>query len=498
MEVLSSIVLIVVASFLAAFSALYLVLAIVGRRGYATGGVTREDPRPDDTPIEFLFHDDEIHDVSPSGADLLETVDFGTSDWQRMRDVLAPRFHDFPQRPPAEGSTVLRAAESGDPAEAHIDVRDGTVRVRVVDAGRVNQADRHLRRTCESRIRCAESSVRRAPFPVWGSDSRGRLRWTNEAYRRLQSELGSQHGDVLATGLPMPRADAPVTARVELQASATPETRWFDVTVLRDGENFLHHAVEVTTLVRAEIAQRNFIQTLTKTFALLSTGLAIFDRDRRLSLFNPAIVDLTGLSAEFLSSRPSLSAFFETLREARVLPEPKDFKRWREAIWDDETRAAEGRFEETWTLSTGITYRVTGQPYPNGAIAFVIEDISDEIGMSRRLNEFLKRAQSAMDSFDEAIAVFSPAAQLIMANTAYHQLWGHQPKLGSTVVEVSRHWQAGTEPSPLWGEVRDFVSDFGARAEWHGEVRMTDGRRLRCRFAPLADGSTLMGFTTLD
>ncbi|GGM08154.1 diguanylate cyclase [Pseudooceanicola nanhaiensis] len=495
MEVLSSIALIVVASFLAAFSALYLVHAIAGRRGYATGGVAREDPQPDDTPIEFLFHKDEILDVSSSGADLLETVDYGTSDWQRMRDVLAPRFHDFPQRPPTEGSTILRAADSGDRAEAHIVARDGAVRVHVVDAGPVNQADRHLRRTSESRMRRWEASVRRAPSPVWGSDSRGRLRWTNEAYRRLESELGSGHGDVLATGLPMPRAEAPVTARVELQA--TPETRWFDVTILRDGENFLHYAVEVTAVVRAEIAQRNFIQTLTKTFALLSTGLAIFDRDRRLSLFNPAIVDLTGLGADFLSSRPSLSAFFETLREARIMPEPKDFKRWREAIWDVDTRAAEGRFEETWTLSTGITYRVTGQPYPNGAIAFVIEDISDEIGMSRRLNEFVKRAQSAMDCFEEGVAVFSPAAKLVMANAACHELWAHQPALGSTVVEVTRRWQAGTEPSPIWGEVRDFVSDFGARAEWDGEVQMNDGRRLRCRFAPLADGSTLMGFQPL-
>jgi len=54
------------------------------------------------------------------------------------------------------------------------------------------------------------------------------------------------------------------------------------------------------------MAQRNFVQTLTKTFAQLSIGLAIFNRERQLVLFNPALIDLTALPADFLTGRPHL------------------------------------------------------------------------------------------------------------------------------------------------------------------------------------------------
>jgi PAS domain-containing protein len=57
--------------------------------------------------------------------------------------------------------------------------------------------------------------------------------------------------------------------------------------------------VDVTEIVRAQQAQKNFVQTLTKTFATLSIGLAIFDRNRQLMLFNPALIDLTALPPIF-------------------------------------------------------------------------------------------------------------------------------------------------------------------------------------------------------
>jgi hypothetical protein len=41
-----------------------------------------------------------------------------------------------------------------------------------------------------------------------------------------------------------------------------------------------------------------------------------------------------------------------------------------------EEEAASGLFEETWSLPGGQTYRVIGRPHPNGALAFMFEDIS--------------------------------------------------------------------------------------------------------------------------
>ena len=82
----------------------------------------------------------------------------------------------------------------------------------------------------------------------------------------------------------------------------------------------------------AERQARVFVQTLSKTFAQLSTGLAIFDRSRKLVMFNPALMDLTKLSAAFLSGQPDLNAFLDRLRDSGVLPEPKNYASWREEV----------------------------------------------------------------------------------------------------------------------------------------------------------------------
>jgi PAS domain-containing protein len=81
--------------------------------------------------------------------------------------------------------------------------------------------------------------------------------------------------------------------------------------------------LDITEIVRAQQAQKNFVQTLTKTFATLSIGLAIFDRNRQLMLFNPALIDLTALTADFLSARPNLLTAFDKLWDNQIMPETK-------------------------------------------------------------------------------------------------------------------------------------------------------------------------------
>ena len=124
------------------------------------------------------------------------------------------------------------------------------------------------------------------------------------------------------------------------------------------------HATCINAVVAAEQAQRNFVQTLAKTFAHLSIGLAIFDRNGQLALFNPALVDLTGLPAHFLSARPTMLSFFDQLRENRRMPEPKNYLNWRQEIADVIAAATDGRYQETWSLETGQTYSVKAARIP--------------------------------------------------------------------------------------------------------------------------------------
>jgi PAS domain-containing protein len=102
--------------------------------------------------------------------------------------------------------------------------------------------------------------------------------------------------------------------------AATGKKNWYEVTRTEQHGVLCYQADCITALVHAEKAQRNFVQALTKTFAQLSIGLAIFDRNGQLALFNPALAELTGLRAEFLSGRPTVQTFLDRLRETRKMP----------------------------------------------------------------------------------------------------------------------------------------------------------------------------------
>ncbi|WP_375174033.1 PAS-domain containing protein [Pseudooceanicola sp.] len=342
--------------------------------------------------------------------------------------------------------------------------------------------------------------TRSSPNPVWVTDDEGQVLWSNHAYRDLAKDLGRDDGGetCLLEGLdPMRSRPDREQRRYRLQFDAGQPDRWIDVSESRENGMRMQYAVDVTAVVQAEVAQQTFVQTLTKTFAQLSTGLAIFDRNRQLALFNPALVDLTGLNAEYLSGRPGYLSFFDKLRDAHMMPEPRSYANWRERIFDLIAAAEDGRYEETWTLSSGETYRITGRPHPNGAVAFLVEDISAEVTLTRRFREQLDMSHAVIDSLDEAIAVFSPQGVLSYTNAAYRDLWDmaeEDGRLDQTVSDVSRLWQSHCEASPVWGDFRDFAVGFEERADWDATVEMRDGTSLDCRFRPLNGGATLATF----
>jgi PAS domain-containing protein len=283
--------------------------------------------------------------------------------------------------------------------------------------------------------------------------------------------------------------------RLKLQMPSGPE--WFDLVRMPTGEETLFYALAADKAVQAETALREFMQTLTKTFADLPIGLAIFDRTRSLQMFNPALADLTTLAPEMLIARPSLNAFLDALRARAMIPEPRDYRSWRKHLARLEEEAAMGTFEETWSLPGGQTYRVVGRPHPNGALAFMFEDISNEVSRTRRYRSDVELGQSVIDAVEDAVAVFSPGGQLVMSNHAYAQLWQHDPQVllsEASITTLCAWWREHAAPTLLWDDATDYVTSAGDRDAWDGDVRLLDGRLVSCRFRPLTGSATLITF----
>lgn len=267
---------------------------------------------------------------------------------------------------------------------------------------------------------------------------------------------------------------------------------WYDVTGVKRGAETIYFAIDASAVVFAQDAQKTFVQILTKTFAQLSVGLAIFDADRRLVLFNPALVDLTGLPAHFLIGRPALFSFLDRLRDQNMILEPKDYSSWRGQMVALESAAAEGNYHETWLLPNGQTFRVTGKPHPNGAIAFLMEDISDEISLTRKFRSQIDTSAAVIDNLTAAVFVFSSSGSLIMANQAHRDLWGTGVDGSIASWDFSDEmtsWKSASAPLPVWMKLTDALKRGGTRKPWQGTVWLDSHMELTCQYAPLPNGN---------
>lgn len=452
----------------------------------------------------FLFDDEALVDATPDARRLLSVIPARGGARHRLLAYLAPRFPGVEARLAglqAEGGFTLTDAGPEPSSRLQAEWRGGLARI-TLQAAEDHQAmpvlDPMTHRAMGDELALLRNVVSHVPMLIWRENAEAEIVWANASYIALAAERLEPEEEL---GWPLPRlmpAPANPDQRMQLAGSGADDGKgWYQMNAVAEDSGRTVFALPADALVRAEQSLRSFRQTLTKTFAHLPIGLAIFDRDRQLALFNPALLDLTGLPVDFLSSRPSLFAFLDRMRDRNMIPEPKDYRSWRRQMAELEKAAVSGRYEETWILPSGQTYRVMGRPHPDGALALVFEDISTEMSRTRRYRADLELGQSVIDAMDEAVTVFSALGALVMANAAYSRLWQHEPD--ATLDEIGidamvARWRAGTAPSEIWTRAGEFVATLGDRQAWTEEARLNDGRRLRCRFTPLSGGTTMISF----
>lgn len=484
-----------------AFSVL-LAFAVSSRRGASEAIKAGQNEA-----LVFLLRDGEVVDSNFAARRVLDSTAGPKSEIEKLRLFLSRHFENA-------DVLVTNAASSGDISDAS---RDGqtqvlretagdTVRLKVsfAHSATPDRDDIHSIRALESELSMLRANTSAAPFLLWRQNQAGEITWVNRAYLETVRTFCEPGSDLIwplprlfPTLQPLVDATNGESQRIAVHGKGMTEDAWYDCHIAPIGQDILCTAIPADEAVRAENRRREFTQTLTKTFAELAIGLAIFDRSRRLVLFNPALLDLTNLPTDFLTSRPSMVSFLDRLRENRVMPEPRDYRTWRTAIAELEAAAADGTYSETWSLPDGQTYHVTGRPHPDGAVALLFEDISAEMSLTRRFRAELEQTHAVLDAVTDAVALFSPAGQLILANQAYRNLWQTDPDGTLSPVdltEATRRWHALSTPTPVWGDFRDFAQMPQDREEWSSTVQLQDGRSVYCRFVPQKAGATMAIF----
>ncbi len=490
----------VLAALLVALSALALMQAWMSRQPARVASIF--DPTPN--RIAFLFDGDRLIDASPSARAILPDGE----DQGALGRLIARFGPDFPNLSeqlatlPRTGQIQISSLPGiAPPLVLKAEHLSGLTRLTIQGAQTgqpAGPADAATFAALQQEVMAQRAVLSRAPVLMWKESADGSVIWANHAYLIRAVEL-LPDGEDLSWPLPklFDQTDAPSgrLLRLKLQMPSGPE--WFDLVKMPQGDTALCYALAADKAVQAETALREFMQTLTKTFADLPIGLAIFDRSRCLQMFNPALADLTTLPPELLIGRPTLNAFLDAMRARAMIPEPRDYRSWRKQLARLEEEAAMGIFEETWSLPGGQTYRVIGRPHPNGALAFMFEDISNEMSRTRRYRADVELGQSVIDAVEDAVAVFSQGGQLVMSNHAYAQLWQHDPQVllsEASIATLCAWWRDHSAPTLLWDDAIDFATSTDDRTPWDGDVRLLDGRLVSCRFRPLTGGATLVTF----
>ena len=337
------------AAVLAAGGIIALVAFVLQRGGTAAA------PAPLRDDAVFLFQDGLLADATPAARRMITAIRSETPDLRVVAGHLSRRFPGLRER-------LLATGQQGDGLSPDtITGRDGSELLHIEPGhGHLRLVIDHVATTAatvdQSRIAALEEEVdvlrsiaEDAPQPIWQQEADGTLIWANRAYLALADRLSppGPRDDplwpahpVMPTIYPLAETGATTVTRVQVAVPGLVEPLTYEVTSVRRTQATVHFAVDASNIVAAEQGRQRFIQTLTRTFAHLSAGLAIFDRERRLVLFNPAFLDLTTLPAIFLSQRPSVGEVLVRLRDLQMLPEPKNYIGWRDRVAALEAAAA--------------------------------------------------------------------------------------------------------------------------------------------------------------
>lgn len=438
--------------------------------------------------IAFLFHGDELADSdTPIGADM--------HSWTEIRDWLNFRFKGLPETLPEapDGKPVsLTSTDPDAPATLEITPLASATRITLTDISAPDAAAHHeaLR---QANIQGHQAfALDAAPYAVCKTDSKGSFLWQNAACRTVHAENPDDIKTLLGE---FPAPGETKKTRVSLTRKDQLEPSWYEVHSTESNGSFMHYAIDITRVVQAETAQRQFVQTLTKTFANLTTGLAMFDRKQQLVLFNPALINLTALPAEFLSARPDLMGFFDNLRDRQVMPEPKNYADWRAQISQVIETATDGLYLETWTLPTGVTYRVTGRPHPDGAVAFLFEDITAEISLTRRFRAQLDIRQSVLDALEEAVIVIGPNNVVMFCNATSTKMLGIDPDTSfadMSTRDLIAACNSAFPDSDFWDGIRTHITNKTLDPAPIGTVTTPGGDKMTCRVLPVSGGAAML------
>jgi signal transduction histidine kinase len=409
-------------------------------------------------------------------------------------------------REAGEGFLLNLATSNGRSLEAMGRAIGGQAVVRIRELGGVRRelAESNLRyKTLLEETELLRDFAAAVPWPIWAKSAQGDLRYANAAYARATEAAGV--ADAIHRNLDLLESDqreevsralndnAAFTARLPIVVGG--ERRIYDVHALNVGGGSGGIAIDASeaTALRASLVR--MAEAHRRTLEQLSSGVAVFDGQRRLAFYNDSYRRLWDLDRVFLDGNPDDSSVLDRLRAARKLPEQPDFRAWK-ATLHEAYRAVEPE-KDTWYLPDGRALSVVTTPNPEGGVTYLFDDVTESLELARRFDGLIRVQRETLDNLAEAVAVFGSNGRAQLFNPAFAKMW----KLSSEAMQEQPHIETvETWCRPLfddaktWQTIREAITAIENRVEVPLKLERKDGSVLDAMTMPLPDGATMLTF----
>ncbi|WP_316239359.1 sensor histidine kinase [Bradyrhizobium sp. SZCCHNR1015] len=341
------------------------------------------------------------------------------------------------------------------------------------------------------------------PWPIWARQANGALAYVNPAYARAADARDVPD----AIGRNIELLDS--ADRIDLQRALGAngrfegrlpivtggERRMYDVRAFMLGHGSAGVAIDASEAAALDAAVVRMREAHRRTLDQLSSGVAVFDGQRRLAFYNDSYRRLWGLDPAFLDSQPDDSSVLDRLRAARKLPEQADFRAWKAKL-HEAYRAVEAA-KDTWFLPDGRALSVVTTPNPEGGVTYLFDDVTESFALARRFDGLIRVQRETLDSLAEGVAVFGSNGRVELFNPAFAKMWRLSPD------QLREHPHIDTveswchqlyDDAVAWRTIREAITSIENRLDAALKLERKDGSVLDCMSRPLPDGATMLTF----
>jgi signal transduction histidine kinase len=382
------------------------------------------------------------------------------------------------------------------------------VRIRELSGLRKELAETNLRhKALSEETEMLRGFAAAAPWPIWAKSAKGRLGYANAAYARATEALSVT--DAIDRNLELLDSDdrsdmdralngtPAFTARLPIVVGG--ERRTYDVHALNVGGGSVGIAIDASEATALSAALVRMAEAHRRTLDQLSSGVAVFDGQRRLAFYNDSYRRLWDLERGFLDGNPDDSSVLDRLRAARKLPEQPDFRAWKAKL-HEAYRAVEPE-KDTWYLPDGRALSVVTTPNPEGGVTYLFDDVTEGLDLARRFDGLIRVQRETLDNLTEAVAVFGSNGRAQLFNPAFAKMWKLSPEAlrEQPHIDTVEAWcKPLFDDSNIWRKIREAVTAIENRVEVPLKLERKDGSVLDCMTMPLPDGATMLTFQDIS